>query len=330
MTLLAMTHFLVDACCASAMYHGVGGAFWVLIYNTVAFTGQALWGFLADRFRIQKYGTAISCLLVLLGGMMPLPLPFRAILLGCGNCGFHVGGGTAVLRKSNGKASALGVFVSPGCVGLVVGMLFPAACPWLCIGLGLCGILILLLKEQPVSRGDNKSEPVPFWLPLMLLCAIAIRSFGGFAVEQPWKIGLFWSLAAVLAVFFGKLLGGYFMDRMGVRKSVLLSLPPAAVLCGFFSMWAAPAMVGQFLLNLTMPVTLFLLYRSMPERPALSFGLAAAALWPGAIGARLIVLPEMGKSIILCLSFLLGLAAILTADRVLRKGTWKCTPEKAE
>lgn len=317
MILLAVAHFLVDACCASAIYREAQGVIWVLIYNTFAFTGQALWGLAADRFRIQKFGTAISCLLVLLGGLMPLPLPLRAILLGWGNCGFHVGGGTAVLRESQGKAAALGVFVSPGCVGLVVGMLFPEACPWLCLGLGLYGIMILLMKEQPVNRRDKTSGPVPFWVPLILLGAIAIRSFGGFGVEQPWKVGAFWSLAAVLAVFSGKLLGGFLMDRMGVRKSVLFSLPLAAVLCGFLSMWAAPAMVGQFLLNLTMPVTLFLLYRSMPDRPGLSFGLAAAALWPGGIMARLVVLPEMGKSIILCLSFLLGLAAILTADRVL-------------
>lgn len=330
MLILALTHFLVDACCASAMYREAQGAVWVLIYNTFAFTGQALWGLIADRFRIQKYGTTISCLLVLLGGLLPLSLPVKAILLGCGNCGFHVGGGTAVLRKTHGKAAALGGFVSPGCVGLVVGMLFPEACPWLCLGLGLCGALILVRKEQPWLQMDNTAEPGPLWVMLVLLAAVAIRSFGGFAVEQPWKTGALWSLAAALAVFAGKLLGGFWMDRMGVRKSVLLSLPLAAVLCGFLSMWPVTAMAGQFLLNLTMPVTLFLLFRTMRSRPGLSFGLAAAVLWPGAITARLITLPHMGKGIILCLSFLLGLAAILTADRVLGKRTWECIPEKEE
>ena len=316
---LAITHFLVDACCAAAMYRGGDRALWFLIYNTLAFTGQAVWGLLADRLRLQKYGTAISCLLVLLGGLAPLPVFVKAILLGCGNCGFHVGGGTAVLRKSRQKAAALGVFVSPGCVGLAVGMLFPEACLWLCLGLGLCGMLILGMKEQPAGNGEEALEPVPFWVPVVLLGAIAIRSFGGFAVEQPWKVGAFWSLLAVCGVFAGKLLGGFLMDRIGVRKSVLLSLPPAAVLCGFFSMWPATAMVGQLLLNLTMPVTLFLLYWVMRSRPGLSFGLAAAALWPGALAARLITIPDMGKGSVVCLCFLMGLAAILAADGALKK-----------
>ena len=39
--------------------------------------------------------------------------------------------------------------------------------------------------------------------------------------------------------------------------------------------------MGQFLLNLTMPVTLWLLYLAMPDSPGFAFGLAASALWPG-------------------------------------------------
>jgi predicted anti-sigma-YlaC factor YlaD len=64
-----------------------------------------------------------------------------------------------------------------------------------------------------------------------------------------------------------------------------------------------------------MPVTLFLLYRAMPDSPGLAFGLAASALWPGTIAGQLLIFkrPLLQLSILLCFAF--ALWAVLFASR---------------
>ena len=77
----------------------------------------------------------------------------------------------------------------------------------------------------------------------------------------------------------------------------------------------AAGAAGQFFLNLSMPITLFLLYRCMPDSPGFAFGLAASALWPGALfGGRI---PASGASrvILVVLCFGLALFAVLFAER---------------
>ena len=94
-------------------------------------------------------------------------------------------------------------------------------------------------------------------------------------------------------------------------------MPAAAVLTAFCAAWAAPALAGQLLLNLTMPVTLWLIYRAMPESPGFAFGLAASALWPGTLAGQLISLTGAWNSALILVSFAAGLAAIIYAEKKL-------------
>jgi hypothetical protein len=67
-----------------------------------------------------------------------------------------------------------------------------------------------------------------------------------------------------------------------------------------------------------MPVTLWLLYRLLPDAPGFAFGLAASALWPGTIIGQLITLTGPAQKILTLVCFLFGLAAILWSVRVLK------------
>ena len=69
--------------------------------------------------------------------------------------------------------------------------------------------------------------------------------------------------------------------------------------------------------NLTMPVTLWLLYRAMPDSPGFAFGLAASALWPGMIAGKLINLTGPAQWCLVLVSFGFGLWAILRAVRTI-------------
>ena len=68
-----------------------------------------------------------------------------------------------------------------------------------------------------------------------------------------------------------------------------------------------------------MPVTLWLIYRAMPDSPGFAFGLAASALWPGTVAGMLINLSGAWNRALILVSFAAGLAAIIYAEKSLKE-----------
>ena len=317
----ALAHLLVDAMCASAMLGPLGVSAslpeLILLYNTLAFSTQCLVGIAADRLRKHGIFAVAALLTVAAGAMLPLPAVLRVCVLGLGNSVFHVAAGARTLERSGGRAGPLGVFVAPGAVGLALGMLFPSLRP-------VFAALALLTAAAliPASRGKQAEAPVPEARPIpvfdivLLTAAVAVRAVGGSVVSFPWQTSAALRLLTVAFVFAGKALGGALCDRLGPGKSAFISILPAGLLIAFGSNWIAPSLLGQLALNLTMPVTLWLLYRAMPDRPGFAFGVAASALWPGTIAGGLIRLTGPIQWIFVLACFLFGLWAIVkTANR---------------
>lgn len=316
----AVSHALVDGVCAAALFGPLRqGGDWsvlVLIYNTLAFSTQCLVGLLTDRLRRRGVTAALAMAAVALGLLLPLPVWVRLGCLGLGNSFFHVAGGTLTLERSEGRAWPLGLFVAPGAVGLTVGTLWPAAGPWLAALLLLCAALTPgQARPAPAIPSRPTDGDAGITVPLLLTLAVAVRAVGGSAVSFPWKAGPAAALALTACVFAGKALGGFVCDRLGAGKTALFSMLPALVLVAFCADWAAPSLLGQLALNLTMPVTLWLLYRAMPDEPGFAFGLAASALWPGMAAGQLMTLT--GPALWLCVitSFGFGLWAILVSEK---------------
>ena len=343
----SMAHLLVDGLCAATIFGQIeeGRALLLLLYSTLAFSTQCLVGLWADRMRHVRHLEAVSALLLVLGYVLPVSALLKIILIGAGNSGFHVAGGVMTLRESGGKAAKLGVFVSPGAIGLTLGTLYPKLGAAFAVALAAAvGAVVMAVKEAEEQTGlvvkgteeqtglavkgteaqaeletvqaEKSDAPVPEILPvLLLISAVAVRAIGGTAVRFPWKHGAAGALLMTAFVAGGKTAGGYLCDSIGYQKAALFSLIPASILIACCSSWAVPSLLGQFAINLTMPVTLWLLYRSMPDSPGLSFGLAAAALWPGTIAGRLIQLMGPLLGILVMGSFLYGLLAILYSGK---------------
>ena len=123
------------------------------------------------------------------------------------------------------------------------------------------------------------------------------------------------SMLAAAFVFAGKSFGGYVCRGLGASRTALFSIPLAAVLTAFCFTWAAPSLAGQLLLNLSMPVTLWLMYSAMPESPGFAFGLAASALYPGTVAGGMISLTGAWRALLVLVCFAAGLAAIIYSDK---------------
>ena len=319
----SIAHFLVDALCITTLFSaGAEGdrlMLGVLLYNTLAFSLQCIAGLLVDRFGRCREIEIVSLAFVILGFALPLPFFVRVVLIGLGNCVFHVSAGTITLLQSGGRSRQLGVFVASGAFGVTLGTLFPRFGWILAACMLLCGILILLRKDDPPRDfpASSCSGKLPLLSVLLLTCAVAVRALGGVAVSFPWKQTALHAFVMTSFVFAGKTAGGFVCDRLGAKRSAWLSLPLAAVCIAFFSASMPLSLLGQFLLNLTMPVTLWLLYRLMPDAPAFSFGLAASALWPGTIAGQMTQLSGPYLWALVVMTFCFGLFAILSASHAI-------------
>ena len=324
LALNASAHLLVDGLCAATVFGPVRAAgdpaVLILVYNTLAFSTQCLVGLAADRIRRHETSEALAMALIVLGFSLPLPAWLRVVLIGLGNSVFHVAAGAMTIEQSRGKAWPLGVFVAPGAIGVTAGTLWPQTGTVFAVLLAICAAAALLLpKGSPAPLKCEKAEG-SLLVPILLTLAVAVRAVGGSAVSFPWKTGAAGALVLTGAVFLGKCAGGFVCDRLGARRSAWLSIAPAAVLIAFCSAWAAPSLLGQFALNLTMPVTLWLLWRAMPDAPGFAFGLAASALWPGMIAGGLMTLTGPALWVCVLLSFSFGLWAVLFAVRRITAG----------
>lgn len=323
----SFAHFLVDALCVTTLFSsGEAGdrlLFGILLYNTLAFSTQCIVGLLIDRFRVCKAPEILSLVCVILGFALPLPFFFRVALVGLGNSVFHVAAGTVTLHQSSGKARQLGVFVAPGAFGVTLGSLFPRF-GWILAGLMLlCAAAILLTQREDALRlpppSLSKQSGFPVVPVVLLTCAVAVRALGGVAVAFPWKQTALHAFLMTFFVFAGKSAGGFVCDRLGAKRAAWISIPLAAVCVAFFSRSMPLSLLGQFLLNLSMPVTLWLLYLLMPDAPAFAFGLAASALWPGTIAGHFVSLSGPYLRIFVILTFCFGVFAIIYSSGYLSK-----------
>ena len=316
----ALQHFLVDALCVCCLYMLAATRpladllYLFILYNVLAFLTQPLTGYVVDRLKHKHWMLLASMLSLTLATMITIVFglcsnfspPFReglgeglllpfsvclgVCLLGLGNSLFHVWGGQQVAVQTQNDMRSLGIFVSTGAFGLAVGGVF-ASWPLL-FGLliGYCFLGIRSLEVQECRIADNSSESnhstagVSSLLLLfsIILLFVVFRSM----FSTSFTVGFGQTDMMVLLLGFlamsGKAAGGFLCRWFGMWWAVALMLVGTA---GVY--FLAPLttrytlLLGLFLINCTMPVTLYLANVLLKGHEGLSFGLLAAALIPG-------------------------------------------------
>ena len=293
----SLSHALVDATCAATLFAiaalGQTGTqelfYFVVFYNVIAFSTQPIWGLLVDIFKVPVYAAVMGMLLVALSTLF-LQFPFLAALIaGIGNALFHIGGGVTSLDLAPGKAALPGIFVAPGALGLTIGILigksgYFVAWPFILLLIG--SALLILNVPRPEISAPRKLPGDLKWFEaviLLLLLSVAVRSMVGLSLVLPWKsdIGLLAALTG--AVVLGKALGGILGDRFGWTTVAVSGLAVSAPLLAFFPQIPAVAILGTFLFNLSMPITLIGVAGMLPGRSGFAFGLTTLALIVGAL-----------------------------------------------
>lgn len=259
----------------------------VLIYNMLAFGGQVPVAALMRRKYLPKQlMTAAYALHIISIFVFTYDYRLAIILIGIASAIIHVVGGHES-QHAHTRAREIGIFASPGILGLVLGGYFAIAAVninMICAGMAL---LLLLLSyrlsysedlDKPQASLENNQLENHDMLMILLLTVITFRSavWNSFQYihQNQYEILFMIGIAAML----GKLAGGFLADKIGLRRyslwALVLCLPLLTLLKN--SVWALLA--GVFLLQSTLPATTRLLIQQFKHNPAMgvawSFGLS--------------------------------------------------------
>lgn len=299
LSVYGITHALVDATCAAIVFSlaskntnlGITFVTAAIIYNILAFGTQFIFGLLSDKFHQPLFVAILGTLLVALAAVVFNFFPITAIILaGLGNSLFHVGGGSISLNLKPGWALAPGIFVAPGAIGLVGGMLigkynlFPTELFALILFFSAAIIYFLGRPVIDFTKSKIKIEKNYFiFVLLLILFSVLVRSTVGLGVPFPWKTQIVLLILSALFAALGKGLGGFLADKFGWLKISLLGLIVSIPLLLLGKELAILGILGMFFFQMTMPVTLVAVALMLPGRPGLAFGLPCLALLIGAV-----------------------------------------------
>jgi len=296
--LYSLSHFIVDFSCAFLIFSKVSGSeqwlMCLLTYNFFAFAMQMPLGLVADEIERDRFLAASGCVLAALSPLFAAAPILLCAAAGLGNALFHIGAGREILCGSGKRFAALGIFVSPGALGIYLGALLGkgGVLPMFAVLCALAVCAALILFAVPFLHGSKenkfKSEEKPRFkgaFVFMLLClflVVFLRSYVGMTLSFPWKGEWYYGVILVLSVVLGKALGGILADRLGALRVSFASLFICAALFLFYKLPAC-GILTVFLFNMTMPITLGAVKNLMPYSPGFGFGILTFGLFLGII-----------------------------------------------
>ncbi|MED9970358.1 MAG: hypothetical protein UFA98_10165 [Ruminococcus sp.] len=292
-----IVHFFVEVCSFYVVTSYTQSEYvWVLmlIYDFLAFVPQGFFGFLRDRgikINFALWGTVLTSLSLV---MMIFSLNAFLIVatVSVGNCLVHIHGAELTLRQSAGKMTPAAVFVAGGSFGLITGKLLctsgvPAA---VVLGINLLSFIPVIIGEK-FNSGDGEENLAKYNFATTKLNAaavialavfvVAVRSFMGYGIPTTWNKTVIQNIALYCFMGLGKALGGVLIDKIGIRKTSLISTIVALPFLLFGADLMAVSLIGIMFFSMTMAVTLALIVSRIQSRPGIAFGFTTIGLFLG-------------------------------------------------
>ena len=325
--LYTILHFCVDGLCSFVIFASLYkegsnlNTYIFLAYNMLAFVTQPLVGLLQERIKCEKITLGIAAGLLVLGVIFKFVPVISPIFLGIGNSFFHISGGKHVIEKTNNNIIYLGIFVSTGAIGLILGQIYHTTILlWVFLGLlVVLSIILIMSRMDKLETTNNVEIKKPHLLILVFLVIVVfVRAFIGkgspinFALTNTMLVFIY------IATAIGKALGGVVAKVFGINKTMIVSLVLATIFLVIGDQNPYLYFIGISLFNFTMPITLYLMGEAWPHHQAIGFGLLAAVLFPGYLLGLLYFNLILIKILIIILN-LLSIALIIYCNMRLKK-----------
>ncbi len=328
--LYAYIHFAVEVACFFLLYYrfemGPLGALYFLLYDALAFVPQSFFGIINDKFPRLNMGLVGSVFMVL-SFFVPVNI-ISLVLLTLGNAMLHISGAQYTMHGAQGKLGPLGTFVGAGSFGVVTGRLLAGIdYKWIIIVpvvLMLVAFVMTLVLPRYYEQVDDcckfdaGADKSPGYVIFLAFIVVIIRSYVGYAIPTGWNKTTLQTIALFVFMGVGKIAGGYVADKIGYRKTAVLSLGLSLpfLVFGNSLMWLS--LVGVALFSMTMTLTVGVITSKIPQMPGLAFGITTVALFVGVFPA-FFIRPETLLEHQLT-SGILNIIALLCLVKSIRKG----------
>ena len=293
-----------------------------ILYNILAFVTQSPIGIIIDKYNKPKAFLIISVLCIAFGYIFSGATVFATVLIGVGNSLFHVCGGKYISEKSNNDIASVGIFVSTGAIGLVLGQ---RLCNYISVAFVfffvlLIGTLLLIFAKdkEHIAIKEKNNVNVEMGIFLAIISVVMIRSFVGKIASGEFEITLLNAILISVATALGKACGGIVSKILGINKTAVISMIVAAACLTFGRGVAVIYIIGVFTFNFSMPITLYFANELLKGREGFAFGTLAAFLIPGYFIAMSITSNAVPYTVIPLT--VLSLLLILLTNRVFNIG----------
>lgn len=262
-------------------HNGKEGMLMLVIYAILGFGGQLPVGIWLDKSSSFYNFSKVSLILLVLSPVSWLMNPYLGIIIaGFSSAFVHVTGGAICLKTSNNNVGPLGVFTAPGVLGLALGSASSSLSSyWLLVPM-VCTIIIacFLLRRDSSAIFQCSSSTKPLldnhdMIMFGILLTVTLRSLVYDIIQQVsqhWQYGL---LIIGISAFIGKIIGGFIADRIGWKTFVYITLPLALILLQFGHENLYMLGLGIACLQSSVPISLLLMYRSIPLYPGMASAL---------------------------------------------------------
>lgn len=301
--LYAYVHFITEVVCFYILGNKLGNSvfLWLVpfIYDELAFAPQSIIGYISDKFpkiNVGIIGTFLLAAGVLFCSVDVLPGKYTALVILCiGNACMHIGGAEVTLRSSAGKLSHSAIFVGGGSFGVISGkLLSKTPVPFYAvIILAFTMIPFVLLAETyrkmadsesacPCAGFDYHSEKIPPAVVIILAVFIVmVRGYMGYGIPTSWNKTVVQNIIFYVTMGIGKMAGGIVADKIGVKKTAMISVLGALPFLLFGDKIMMVSLIGIMIFSMTMSITLALLVSVLKNAPGLAFGLTTIGLFLG-------------------------------------------------
>ena len=296
--LYSFVHFSVETACFYLLFSRmVATDYWfayALIFDAVSFLPQSVVGYIADKFPRFPYG--VLGLIIILASLFIKLNALAVIVISIGNVLSHVDGAEKTLNNCNNKITPNAIFVGGGAFGVVTGNLLGLLnVKWLIlipIVLIIISVVVVLIIQK-YSIVDTENLPFTLkevndnigdaFLIVLVLFVVTVRGYIGYAVPTDWNVSNFLTILLFVSMGAGKMLGGVLADKLGYKLTSFISLIASIPFLLFGNSIAVVSLVGVLLFNMTMPVTVGILYSRFPKNPGYAFGITTIGLFLGLV-----------------------------------------------
>ena len=296
-------HFVTEIACFYMLSLVVGDnvILWSipLFYDAFAFVPQSIIGYISDRFPKIPFGAmgimmmAIALTVFSLASNISIIVSF--LILCFGNAFTHVAGAEVTLRSSNGKIAPVAIFVAGGSFGVITGKLLAAVAPfWFIVILLFSALPFIFLAEayrketlgskNPCSKFNYaNTKMAAAVIILAAILVVIVRSYMGYGIPTSWNKTTFQMVMLYVSMGVGKALGGILCDKIGVRKTAIISVLGALPFLLFGDNIMIVSLIGVMFFSMTMAITLALVVSVLQKTPGLAFGLTTIGLFLGSV-----------------------------------------------